>query len=637
MSATDLKAQGNAAYAANDYKKAVRLFSQAIDADDKNQVLFSNRSAAYASLGEFQNALDDAEKCVELKSDWSKAWSRKGAALHGLGRLSEAIDAYKEGQKLDPENVQIQAGLSAAEKALENSKPDNSSGNTGAGNGAGGDIASTLKNLLGGGAGAGNGAGGDFFSKMMSMAGDPSIRDKIMNNPQLAKIAQDPKMREIMDEVQKNPMSLLQNLSDPKYQEVMQTLMGSFSGLASGFGGANNSAGAGTNDSTEDSHMAESDEQGTPNDRDTSNEREELNDSAMKKPSEKTEVKEQAEDDSPITNSSLSDKAQAAAEKTAGNAAYKQKDFANAIAHYSRAWELHKDITYLNNLAAAYLEAGDFEACIREAKRAVDEGREQHADYALIAKAYNRIGTAYHKQGNLELAIENFQKSITEHRSADSRAKLRECEKEKAEQDRMAYISPEEAEKERLSGNEHFKAGDFPKAIKSYTEMTKRAPQDPRGFANRAAAYIKVMSFRNAIQDCDKTLELDPLFVKAYIRKAQAYMGLKNYSDALEVLEQASKADEDPKNAKKSLREIQDMMYNCTRQMYTTQSAQTEEDVMKNIQNDSELATLLQDPVMRSILQQAQQEPKALQEHMKNPKIRAGILKLIQAGVIRTG
>jgi stress-induced-phosphoprotein 1 len=47
--------------------------------------------------------------------------------------------------------------------------------------------------------------------------------------------------------------------------------------------------------------------------------------------------------------------------------------------------------------------------------------------------------------------------------------------------------------------------------------------------------------------------------------------------------------------------------------------------------------TILQDPIMQSILQQAKGDPAALQEHMKNANIRANIQKLVHAGVIRTG
>jgi stress-induced-phosphoprotein 1 len=42
------------------------------------------------------------------------------------------------------------------------------------------------------------------------------------------------------------------------------------------------------------------------------------------------------------------------------------------------------------------------------------------------------------------------------------------------------------------------------------------------------------------------------------------------------------------------------------------------------------------DPVMQSILQQAQGNPQALQDHMKNPTVRNKITKLVNAGIIKT-
>lgn len=62
-------------------------FSEAIAIEPENHVLYSNRSGAYASLKNFQKALEDANKTTELKADWVKGWGRKGAALHGLGDL----------------------------------------------------------------------------------------------------------------------------------------------------------------------------------------------------------------------------------------------------------------------------------------------------------------------------------------------------------------------------------------------------------------------------------------------------------------------------------------------------------------------------------------------------------------------
>jgi stress-induced-phosphoprotein 1 len=81
-----------------------------------------------------------------------------------------------------------------------------------------------------------------------------------------------------------------------------------------------------------------------------------------------------------------SEKAAADEGENKGNAAYKARSFDEAIAHYEKAWEMYKDITYLNNLSAAYFKEGDYQKSIAEAQRAVDEGRELHSDFKLIAK-----------------------------------------------------------------------------------------------------------------------------------------------------------------------------------------------------------------------------------------------------------
>ena len=60
--ANALKVQGNKAFAAKEYDKAIDLFSQAIAIDPKNHVLWSNRSAAKAGKKQYEGALEDAEQ-----------------------------------------------------------------------------------------------------------------------------------------------------------------------------------------------------------------------------------------------------------------------------------------------------------------------------------------------------------------------------------------------------------------------------------------------------------------------------------------------------------------------------------------------------------------------------------------------
>ena len=68
----ELKDAGNKAFAAKDFETAISKFSAAIDLDPSNHVLHSNRSASYASLHKYEEALNDAEKTVTLKPDWGK-------------------------------------------------------------------------------------------------------------------------------------------------------------------------------------------------------------------------------------------------------------------------------------------------------------------------------------------------------------------------------------------------------------------------------------------------------------------------------------------------------------------------------------------------------------------------------------
>jgi stress-induced-phosphoprotein 1 len=88
--------------------------------------------------------------------------------------------------------------------------------------------------------------------------------------------------------------------------------------------------------------------------------------------------------------------------------------------------------------------------------KAVERGRELHSDYKMIAKALTRKGTAYVKMAkcsaDYDLAIESFNKALTEHRNPDTLKKLNEAERAKKDLEQKEYFNPEIAEKERELG-----------------------------------------------------------------------------------------------------------------------------------------------------------------------------------------
>lgn len=100
-----LKDQGNKAFSQGRFEDAVKFFSSAIAEDADNHVLYSNRSACYVAMNEGKEALADADKVVELKSDWAKGHLRRGAAYENLLQYPEAKAAYGEGLKLEPEDA----------------------------------------------------------------------------------------------------------------------------------------------------------------------------------------------------------------------------------------------------------------------------------------------------------------------------------------------------------------------------------------------------------------------------------------------------------------------------------------------------------------------------------------------------
>lgn len=107
-----------------------------------------------------------------------------------------------------------------------------------------------------------------------------------------------------------------------------------------------------------------------------------------------------------------------------------------------------------------------------------------------------------------------------------------------------------------------YEKGDYPGAVRTYTEGLKRDPNSKAIYSNRSAAYIKLMEFVYAMKDAEKCLQMDPKFVKAYIRKATCHHFMKEYHKALETYDKGLKLD--PEN--------KDLQEGRMRTMYAIQS-----------------------------------------------------------------
>jgi len=320
----------------------------------------------------------------------------------------------------------------------------------------------------------------------------------------------------------------------------------------------------------------------------------------------------------------MSEKEQAKRAKELGNDAYKKKDFDNAIEHYNKAIKLDPtDITFYNNLAAVFFERKEFEQCIKQCEKGIEIGRENRADYKLIAKALTRIGNAHRKLGKFKLAKTHYEKALSEHRTPEVKTLLSEVERLIKEEERKEYVNPELAEKEKELGNEFFRRGDFSTALKHYTEAIKRNPDDAKLYSNRAACYTKLAAFDLGLRDCEMCVKLDEKFIKGWVRMGKILQGMQQQSKALVSYQKALEIDPQHAEALEGYRA-------CTMSVHSNP-----EEVWKKAMSDPEVQQILKDPAMRIILEQMQSDPKAVQEHLKNPEVASKIQKLLESGIIQ--
>lgn len=289
--------------------------------------------------------------------------------------------------------------------------------------------------------------------------------------------------------------------------------------------------------------------------------------------------------------------------KELGNAAYKKKDFEEALKHYNEALQHDpNDITYYNNIAAVYFEQKKYEECIKQCEKGIEVGRENRADFKLISKALSRIGNAYRKMEQWKLAKTFYEKSLSEYRTPDVKTLLSEMEKKIKEEELKAYIDPARAEEEKEKGNEYFKKGEYSTAIKHYTEAINRNPDEPKLYSNRAACYTKLAAFDLGLKDCEKCTKLDDKFIKGWIRKGKILQGMQQQSKALTAYQKAMELDPSNQEALEGYRQ-------CSMAVHSNPA-----EVRQRAMSDPEVQEILRDPAMRMILEQMQSDPKAVQE-----------------------
>lgn len=87
--ANSFKAAGNALYAKKEHVKAADLYSKALECHI-DPIFYSNRSACYFALEDYQKVVDDTTAAIKLRPDYFKCFRRRGTAQEKLERYYDA-------------------------------------------------------------------------------------------------------------------------------------------------------------------------------------------------------------------------------------------------------------------------------------------------------------------------------------------------------------------------------------------------------------------------------------------------------------------------------------------------------------------------------------------------------------------
>lgn len=220
-----------------------------------------------------------------------------------------------------------------------------------------------------------------------------------------------------------------------------------------------------------------------------------------------------------------------------GNDEFRKGNMGKAIEYYTYATEMDpNNHFFFTNRAAAYAKMKKWEKSLRDSNKALKLQSDWH-------KGYWRKGDALMALGRPEEAMKAFEQAKQLDPSVDMYQNKYKAAK------KAFYKDKSSADMKKMEGNELYKVSKIDEAIQAYTdaidlcdmknEKEKMLKADI--LANRALCYRQLYNSEAVITDCTQALEINPMHVKAYIRRAQALEAMEKFKAALEDFSAANR------------------------------------------------------------------------------------------------
>ncbi|CCH58516.1 hypothetical protein TBLA_0A07270 [Henningerozyma blattae CBS 6284] len=103
--ADTFKDEGNRLMFSEDYKKAIECYTNAISKYPCDPIYYSNRSVAYLKVNDYESAINDANFCISIDANFSKAYIRLANIKVQQHQYIDALDYYKKFIELNKDSV----------------------------------------------------------------------------------------------------------------------------------------------------------------------------------------------------------------------------------------------------------------------------------------------------------------------------------------------------------------------------------------------------------------------------------------------------------------------------------------------------------------------------------------------------
>jgi len=574
MSAEDFKAQGNAAAKAGNFEEAVRCYTSAIELDGTNHVYYSNRSNVYSQLHRYEEALADAEQCIQLKPDFGKGYVRKCDALKGMGRLDDAMKAIDDGEAAvgDAEPLLAQRRSSLAEEQA----------------------APFMRDLFG-----------------------PGMEQKLRANPKTrAYLDEDPTLLARLRLLGTNPQMMMQMGADPKIGECMMVLLGiDPANLPTEMPG---DASAATAEPTVFPEVkAEPEPEPVP---------------------EKTPEELDAERLKEEGNALFKEKQyeQAIAKYEAAFETFKAIVYLNNISScllkLGRVDEAEAKAYEAYDYSLEHSGSGTFEDRAKSLAKAAS-AQYQKKEYAKAIETLKRSMTEFRSRQTLALLrkveeeYEAFQKEQAFDKDLAERLKEEGNTLFKAQKYGEAIEKYTEALK-------HLPFDDR-ECVETNARYVDCRTLLIGIHNNRSFAYFKIGQLNLSYDDATRVLELykDSHNIKALLRKAQVERLRRQYYKAIDTYKIVLGLD--PRN--QDAIDGYGKAYLKVQEVQADPDSKESQEVINIALADEDIQRMVKDPGLAEVLKAISEDPKAAEAYLKDPTISDRINTLVNAGIIRTG